>query len=173
MRRPLVPARPGLGLVESVMAIMLTGIVLVSAMRLLGTTRSGELTERRRAAALTLGEGLMQEIIEKPYRDRRNSDTIGAEADELTGTRSAFNDVDDFNGWKASPPQDRTGTVLAGFEDYGRSVSVHWVQADDLATISPTSTGIKRITVEVAHKGRTVVSLVAYRTEDYKGETLP
>jgi len=173
MSRMHTPSRPGLGLVESVMAVMLTGVVLVSAMRVLGTVRAGELTEQRRAAALALAEGLMEEIVEKPYKDYRYSDAIGPGADEITGTRSAFDDVDDFDGWSASPPQDRDGTVLAGFEDYGRSVAIAWVDPDDLTTISPTSTGIKRITVEVTYKGRAVVTLVAYRTDAYNPETTP
>ena len=173
MSRKGTPSRPGLGLVESVMAVMLTGIVLVSAMRVLGTVRAGELNEQRRAAALALAEGLMEEIVDKPYQESSSGDTIGPEADEITGTRSAFDDVDDFDGWNATPPQDRAGTVLTGFDDYGRSVAIAWVDPDDLTTTSSTSTGIKRIIVEVTYKSRAVVTVVAYRTDAYNPETTP
>jgi hypothetical protein len=43
---------------------------------------------------------------------------------------SSRDDVDDFNSWIASPPQDRFGSLVANSNGWTREVKVEWVNPD-------------------------------------------
>jgi hypothetical protein len=77
----------------------------VAALNSLGVaTRSAE-SIGNRAVALGLADDLMSEILQLPYSDPDSTPTMGAETGETTGTRYAFDDVDDYHGWSEQPPQ--------------------------------------------------------------------
>lgn len=109
----------------------------------------------------------MAEILQQAYADPVfGIGSFGlAAAEAATGDRSLFDDVDDYNGWQAGPPQYRDGTVIPGTDGYERLVSVAWVNPDDLLGVSGSETGVKRILVTVEHQGRMIVSQSAYRTK--------
>jgi len=89
---------------------------------------------------------------------------FGREVNELLSSKANYDDVDDFNGWSESPPQDRDGTVMSGLSGWQRSVVVDWVVAADPTQVSLSETGAKRVTVTVKHKGITIATRVAIRT---------
>ena len=63
-----------------------------------------------------------------------------------------------------SPPTDRNGNRLPGYAGWSRKVTVEWA---DPVTFQPTTTSntqLKRITVTVLHAGKTVATLVSYRS---------
>ncbi len=159
--------QPGFTLIEATMSIVVVSVMLVGALRLLGSARAGELTAQRRAVAHALAQDLMSEIVDSNYADPDDGDTLGAKIAEITGNRSLFDDVGDYDTWTASPPQAKDGTELADFAGYERTVSVEWAQLDTLTLDSGSASGVKRITVTVNHGGRTHATLVAYRTDAY------
>lgn len=147
------------------MAVALTGVVLVAAMRVLGSARAGEITLRHRAIGMSLARDLMEEILVRSYGEEGQADAIGKEAGEDGSGRLLFDDVDDYAGWSASPPQFEDGNKMSEHAAFTRSVKVEWVEAGDLARVSGSSTGLKRITVTVTRADRRVASLVAYRSD--------
>ena len=98
---------------------------------------------------------------------------FGLESSESTGSRADFDDVDDYNGWTASPPQRRDGTVIPQLDGWGRTAQVGRL---DPVLLDPTGveTGVKRIRVTVKRDDAEVASIVAIRTrawqqpEDYR-----
>jgi hypothetical protein len=123
----------------------------------------------------------MTEILQHSYEDPDGSPVFGPEAGETGGTRAAYDDVDDYDGWTATPPQQRDGTAIPKGAGWTREVAVDWVQSNNLTLGSMTDTGVKRITVTVKYNDLVAASLVAVRTsaaslilEIPKGEqTLP
>lgn len=92
----------------------------------------------------------MAEIFQAHYADHDVADHFGREFGEWgDGTRSEFDDVDDYENWSASPPQTKDGTDLTGYEGWTRQVAVHYVSLAALDNPIFTDEGCKRITVTV------------------------
>jgi hypothetical protein len=94
------------------------------------------------------------------------SNSIGPEIDEGTSTRLDFDDVDDYDGWTASPPQEKDGTELTEYAGWTRNVTVEFVDAfapGGSATVS--DTGAKRITVTVTDPRGAETTVVSVRTK--------
>ncbi len=156
----------GLTLVEAVVSIVVVSTMVVGALNCVGTARTNELRLIERERAVALAEGLMCEILRQAYADPTGGpQTFGIGSDENTGNRSLFEDVDDYDGWDASPPQYKDGTVIPGCNDYEQVVHVAWVDPGDLASVAGSNTGIKRIQVVIKHAGAVVITLTGYRSE--------
>ena len=169
-RRPTIrpPApRPGkchaLTLVEVAVSMFVMSMMLLAALGAVGGARRGlQLTAERQQGVL-LAHQLMTEILQQPYEDvNLGEGSFGLGADEVgDGSRALWEDVDDYDGWSASPPQDKAGNNLAGFDDWSREVDVAWY---DLSNTRDYDTRVKRVTVTVRCRGRQVAQLVALRT---------
>lgn len=151
-------------MVEVVVAIVIVGLMYVAAMNTLGATRVGHYKIARQQRALLLAHGLMAEITQQPYWDPVNQAGLGPAAEEtVPGDRSLYDDVDDYTGWSAAPPETKDGTPLTGYDDWRRDVKVVWIDPSTLNEVGSES-GVKRITVTVQERGVFVTELVAYRT---------
>jgi Tfp pilus assembly protein PilV len=165
-RRANTPQRKGLTLVEVTISTLLVGLVLVGALDSLGAVVRGRLSTADSARGLQLAQQLMSEIMSTEYKDPVSA-TFGLEADEFTGNRSQFDDVDDFMLWSASPPQDRDGNALPNTANWSRSVVVEYVDSRNPSTVKFFDCGVKRITVTVERNGDTIAQLVGLRSDKY------
>ncbi|MFO8012807.1 MAG: prepilin-type N-terminal cleavage/methylation domain-containing protein [Phycisphaerae bacterium] len=157
-------ARRGFSLLEAVIAMVLVGLVLVAAFHVLGGTTQSTYLTAQYGTGLLLGEGLLAEVLACDYADPDQTPVFGPESGE-GGNRSAFDDVDDFDGWTATPPEDATGTALAGYDGWTRTVTVAYADPNDYLDTVGSDQGIKRITVTASYGGKTMAELVAYRTD--------
>lgn len=173
MRRPgaiwecLLRCRRGFTLIEAIVSLVIVSVMLVAALDTLGAARMTQYRVAERSRALALAQDLMAEILQQAYADPEyGPDSFGVGADEAaTGDRSLYEDVDDYNGWSASPPEFKDGTTIPDADEYGRSVAVAWVGPADLEVASGGNTGIKRIIVTVSHQDREIITLIGYRTQ--------
>jgi type II secretory pathway pseudopilin PulG len=157
-------AREGFSLIEATISIIIVGGALVASLQAVGLAASMTRRAAEMDQASLLARDLMVEIIAQPYKDPVfDSGQIGPRPSEVDGTRALFNDVDDYHGWTASPPQSRNGAVLPNLEGWSRSVRVQWIDPTDMAPAA-SDTGIKRITVAVSRNGIPRAQLVALRT---------
>ncbi len=155
----------GFSLLEAVIAIVLVGVVLLAAFHVLGgTTQSAHLTSLR-ATGLLLAQDLVAEILPTDYADPDQTPVFGPEPGEDGGDRTAFDDVDDYDGWEASPPIKRNGGTMSRFNDWTRSVTVDYVDPGDLGSPIGSDAGVKRITVVASFGGKPMAELVALRTD--------
>ncbi len=163
--------RRALTLIEVVISTMLIAGLMLAAMNAVGAS----VLERERtvdqARGQLLAEDLLDAISALPYSDPDLAIDLGIikiESDEGSPTQwGSFDDVDDFDGWSASPPTDGDGTALAGYsKSWTRSVEVKLVNADTLADLGVLSggQGVKRITVTVTHDRKVVGRAVGLRT---------
>ena len=168
-------------LVEAVFATLLVGMLLVAAMSTAGASARLQGHASDRGCGELLAQGLMNEILIQAYRDPGSSPIFGPEPGETTTppSRTHFNDVDDYNAWSESPPQNKDGTTITvtnpdgttspAFPGWTRSVSVAWVNSSDLTTAASSETGIKRIIVTVTHNGALVATCVALKANNPAG----
>lgn len=153
-------------LVEVIFALLLVGGVFVAAINTLAASRTTQRITADRARAHMLAQDLMSEILLAHYEEPVLSPSFGPEGSEsVGGTRTSFDDVDDYDGWSASPPQQQDGAPVEGYAGLRRSVSVQWIDADQPTEAVQYETGAKRITVQV-HRGEArLAELVAVRTQ--------
>lgn len=165
--------RLGLSMVEATVASVVVGLLLVAAVSVAGrAARVGALTADRTAAGL-LADALMAEILLQPYLDPGPGPVFGPEAGEDTSTRRDFDDVDDYHGWTASPPQNKAGAVFSDLAGWEESVTVVWCAPGNPEAVSPTDQGVKRITVTVRRQGAVLATLTALRTAAFSVLTRP
>lgn len=153
----------GISLVEAIVSIGIVGVMLAASLSTVGASYMRRQGMEDRARANLLAQELMTEILVKPYNDPGGSSILGIEIDELLAPRSNFDDVDDYDGWSASPPEEVDGTEISGLDGWSRSASVVETLDSNLKSTSPVETGIKRITVTVKKDGVTLATLVAIR----------
>jgi MSHA pilin protein MshD len=164
MIRRCVKPRAGMALVEAAVSMVIISIMLVASLNAVGASRLGQRWNADRLRATSLASDLMAEICDKSYSDPNDPPLFGPEAGELLAGRSAFDDVDDYNGLSESPPKDRAGTAIAGLTGWTRAAAVAYVSPTDATVTSLTDTGVKRITVTVSRAGTPMAKLVALRT---------
>jgi type II secretory pathway pseudopilin PulG len=162
---PQTNCRSALSLVEVVASTMIVGMMAVAALNSLGAaTRSSE-SIGNRAVALGLADELMSEILQEAYEDPTQTPTLGRESGEPATPRSAFDDVDDYNGWSQSPPQYRDGATIPNRINWTHRVEVRRVTPANPTLNSATEQGAKRITVTIEYDGEVLAEQIAVRTD--------
>ena len=159
--------RHGLTAVEVLLSTLLVGIVLVGSLECLQAALRGRMANEGCARSEFLAQQLMVEILNDDYEDPTDAVTFGPESGEPAGgagPRSGYDDVDDYHAWSQTPPQDRAGNDLVGFQDFQRDVTVEWVDPSNPANTTGSDQGTKRITVSVLHYGVVKAQLTALRT---------
>ncbi len=151
--------RRGFSYLETMVAAFILGLVVVAALQATGYVAQAQLVIEQRIRAGMLADELMAEIATKRYEDPTSPGGFGPETDEQTGDRSAFDDVDDYDGWSAEPPVAADGTVLSEFSGFRRQVKVEQVDDADPTLLVPLgASGTKRVTVTVTRGDRIQVS---------------
>ena len=159
--------RRGISMVETVLSTVLVGFVLVGTLQIVGPIAQSTTVHADRLVAANLANELSEEIGMMFYTDPDidDVDAIGIDASERAKVRADFDDVDDFHGWTASPPQLSTGAALSNLVGWERYVEVNHVLLVDAATDSKTNTGLKRITVTVTHHGTTLARVITLHSQ--------
>ncbi len=148
--RILSPHRTGLTVIEVLISTFLIGVVVAAALNVSTSVIRARMLLGNGARARLLAQDLLAEISELPFQDLDGGLGIGPDAGEDVATRIDFDDVDDYHGWTSSPPTHKDGSLLAGFDDWQRSVTIEYVDPDDLDQVVVGNLGVKRVTVRVA-----------------------
>ena len=162
--QPSGSQRRAMAMVEIVFSILLVGGLLVAALNTLGTSVQARQITSNKSLGVMLAQDLISEIMQKEYRENSQTISFGREVGELGGSRINFDDVDDYDNWLASPPQQKDGTVLPNLDGWQRSVVVYYVHPDNLENTTNENTGAKRITVTITRDGDTITRLFSVKT---------
>ncbi len=164
----------GLSLVEAMISMVIVAIMLVMALNTIGSLARSWQVQSTQCRAPALAQQLMAEIIQSSYQEPYITPIFGPEAPETSLVRSNYDDVDDYNGWSASPPQLKDGTAMANLTGWTRSAAVQYIDPDNVSTPSGTNQGLKRITVTVTDPRGVQTTLYALRASnsvyDLRGE---
>jgi len=145
---------------------------MVAALTTVGTASLGRRINADRQVGRLLAEQLMTEILSKTYVEpgQFGEGLLGPNPGELSATnRIPFDDVDDYAGWSASPPEMEDGTPIPDRTGWGRDVQVDFVNLFNHNTVVTLSQGLKRIIVSVTHNGAEVASLTAAKGKSATG----
>jgi prepilin-type N-terminal cleavage/methylation domain-containing protein len=154
----------GLTLIEVVASTMIVSLMAVAALNALGAATKSANSIGNRAVAAGLADELMSEISMQPYSDPDGNAVFGHESGEAFTTRSAFDDVDDYNGWNASPPQYRDGTTIPDRSTWKQRVTVTYVVPSNPTQTSATDQGAKLVHVMIEYQNQVLAEQYAVRT---------
>ena len=121
-------ARRGFTMAEAAVAMVIVSVLLVAALRATSASALTQYKTAEKATGLALAQGLMSDIIALPYQEPSGTPNFGLETGESATNRANYDDVDDYNGWNQSPPQDKSGTVIPGLTGWTQIVAVAWVR---------------------------------------------
>jgi MSHA pilin protein MshD len=143
----------GATLIEAVLAVIALGIAVPPLLGLFREVAARGADDTYQQVAITYAESLLEEIVSKAFEDPDlASGSFGAEE----GTRSAYDDVDDYDALSESPPERLDGTSLDQYGGFTRATTVENVSTADPDPATPAadgSTDAKRIRVKVTWTG--------------------
>ena len=157
-----MPARrraPGFTLIEVIIAIVIVGISLTAVMSVFIVTAQHSADPMARQQAQMIAEAYLDEILLKRFYDPdSNSVCPGPE-----GSRSAFDNVCDYNGLSQAPT-DQTGAAISALSAYNVAVTVDSGSVDLNGVNNSGVTRVLLVTVTVTGPNNTSVTLASYRT---------
>lgn len=157
-------------LIEAVVSIAIVAVMLVAGLGTLAASRRTQYLMDTRSRGQLLAQALMAEILRQHYEEPDDQPVFGLEGSESPFVRRLWDDVDDYHGWCACPPQDKDGKVMTDLTGWSRRVVVEWVNPADLTGGWSSDTGVKKVTVTVARGKDVLASMVALRTKAWSGE---
>ncbi len=163
--------RPGMTLVEVVLAMAVLGIALGSLTEAISLSVRTQRSTAERARGAILAAELLDSIAVLPYLDPDGTRTIGIDAGETAADPSTFDDIDDFHTWTERVAIDgertalTTAAVRADKSGWTRTVTVEWVTLGSPLAAEIAETGVKKITVRVEYNGRAAATLDRLRSE--------
>ncbi len=157
-------SQQGMSLVEVVASTMIVSLMAVATLNALGAATKSSDSIGNRAIAAGLADELMSEILQQPYSDPDGTNQFGRESGESSSPRSAFDDVDDYDGWSVSPPQYSDGTTIPNRTGWRQRVSVTRVVPSDPTQTTNTDQGAKRIRVAIEFQNHVLAEQSALRT---------
>ncbi|MGE5295343.1 MAG: hypothetical protein ACM3VT_10995 [Solirubrobacterales bacterium] len=155
-------------IVEAAISTIIVAVMLVAALTTVGASKTTQHKMALVCRGQLLAEALMAEILQQNYKEPVSTATFGYETGESATSRSAYDDVDDYDGWSASPPTAKDGTTLDNSTNWKETVIVDWTNPQSPNQTSTTETGAKRITVTTYYKNMPQATLVAIKTVDWE-----
>ncbi|MBC7771571.1 MAG: hypothetical protein H7210_03665 [Pyrinomonadaceae bacterium] len=152
--RRVVRLRRGFTLIEATLSVLVVGVMLAAAMRVLGASVRTRASGRDQAHASLLARRLLEEIMQKRYVDPDS---------DVGENRLTYDDVDDYNLWGQSPPTEIDGSAMSGYTGWSVSASVVYADAESPEQNGNSSSGLKRISVKVTTRSGTSVTLTGLR----------
>ncbi len=154
----------GFTLIEAVISMVIVAVMLAAALSTLGSAAKNRQLQAQLQIGPALAHDLMAQILQAPYEEPDDTPVLGIEGAEDDASRADFDDVDDYRGWSASPPETTDGGFVPNADGWTRSVAVDHVSVSNPTTVSATDTGLKRITVTVTDPQGKTTTLTALRS---------
>lgn len=160
------PRRRGLSLIETVLSLLILGGAFVALLETVSSARKAQAIASERQFATLLAEDMMSEVLGMP--NYKEGSTLGPDSGEAIGNRSAFDDVDDYHNWTATPPVDRDGVVIPGSNGYTRTVVIARRQLNNTNVNSVTDQGVLLIKITILRNGKEVLTFRGLRTDAWQ-----
>jgi type II secretory pathway pseudopilin PulG len=156
-------SKRGFTLVEATLSVVLASVLIVSGMYTFGSIAKTRKAALYHQIASGLANQLMAEIMECWYNNPNGTNGLAPASNDVTGTRSLFAYVGDYNAWSETPPQTKAGVNMANLANWTRSAAVAYLNPSTMA-ISGTDLGLKQVTVTVTDPIGATTTLVALRS---------
>lgn len=162
--------RRAVTLVEAVASLLVVAVMLTAAVATVGAARRADRNAQLALEGHLAADALLGEIISQPYEDATDL-TLGSgagrtAAEAATGNRSLYNDVNDYDGWVASPPQRKDGTSISALSDWTEAVSINYLRPGEFDAGGSAALGVALVTVTLTSNHGARVERRAVRTRE-------
>ena len=179
-------ARTGFAMIEVVMSVAIIGGIAVGALMLVASAAQQKTNAANIARGQMLCRSLAEEICTRPVTDWSDNSglsikivgvggvqVVGSDARPITltlglGNRLLFDTVDDYAGYKETPPLDESGNAMPGYTDWKREVTVEVADLLSPDTNDARESGLRRVTVSSYYQGRLVASTTFLRSSEWE-----
>jgi type II secretory pathway pseudopilin PulG len=148
----------GFTLIEALLAAVILAMAITAIVMPFSAGVQNEGIDGRRTLAVNLAQGMMEEILTKPFYDSGGSTVLGPEPGE---TRFAFDNIDDYDGLSEADGQIKNmdGSVVTdpAAKGLSRNVRCAYVHVSG-QNLSDAATFI-RVTVEIRYNNQPLVTL--------------
>ncbi|MEM1437189.1 MAG: prepilin-type N-terminal cleavage/methylation domain-containing protein [Pseudomonadota bacterium] len=155
----------GFTLVETIISMVVISIAVLGITSTLAFSLKRQSDGLWQSKAAALGTTFMEEILARRFDEQT---PVGGEPPCAPTTtpcsppagfadgeaRSAFDDVDDYDGLDEQPPRDESGVPMAEFSGYRVQISVRYPSAAQQAALGVTGTDIKVVDLRVTPPGQ-------------------
>jgi len=140
-------ASRGVILVETTLTLAVLGLAIAALMPLFVLSVRVNKSTERIAVASNLAASLLEEVRLRRWDETtpltgewtaNASPLLGPDLGEAPADKTAFDDLDDFAGWREEPPTDPVGRPVPGLERYVRRVEVAYLDAALEPSLVPT-----------------------------------
>lgn len=153
MARPRNHFRRGFTIVEATMSVVIVGVMLVASTGVFGNIAKMRAHQTESRLAYLLARQLMAEIMQCPFGESAGS--LGPPSGQ---GRGAFDVVDAYAGYAASPPVSKAGVPLADYANWRQAVDVVYANIANPSGAPAAASTLKRVTVTLtAPTGRPYV----------------
>jgi type II secretory pathway pseudopilin PulG len=147
--RPQITKLYGFTMIETTVSIALVSILLIGSLSTFAYTTNTINRDMDGLRALGLAEDLFSEISTLHFVDPVETTTrFGRESTETSTTnRSAWDDLDDYNGLSESTLRYRDGTAIPNLSGWTRQVTVTGINPSTLTNTTNISEPLRLITI--------------------------
>ncbi len=151
-------------MIEVVLALVVVGLMLVAALRLVASGRMRSVHTVDRLAAQTLAIDMASEMIDLPVMDEEKAPVFGLEGADTPSDdeRDKYNDIDDYHSLIDVGIVDRNGDPIDGFAAYERRVRVRRMDRSNPDSADVTNTGLVQVEISIYRDGRQIDSFFFY-----------
>lgn len=150
----------GFTLIEIVTTIIVVAVAAAALLGVFGGLIQSSADPAIQQQAVTIAESYMEEIRSKAFDDPDGAENGLGSAEEGTGNRAIFDDVQDYNDLGTTEVRSQTNTPITELAAYSVTVVV-----DDPGLNGIPAADALRIRVTVDHPAIDALSLVGYRTD--------
>jgi hypothetical protein len=141
----------GFTLAEVALTTVIVGTGILGLVELMAVCTRNNREASDSTTAMYLANNLQEAVAHLPFADPSGSATFGLE--EAGQPAAVWDDVDDFNGFVASPPLDAALYPIPALANFRQEVTVQRVDPQRL-TLVAAGTDAARVTVRVVYRNR-------------------
>jgi len=151
--------RHGMTLIEVAVATAIIAIgvtaVMVASTSTTGATDAG----RKLTQAIFLAQEIREWTLKLPFSDPDDGDRGNPPGPDGSSPQVLVDDLDDLMDVTYSPPRDGQGVAICDMAGWSQKITITWRTPEDLTqTVTPGSTDVVNVQVEVAYKGRSILT---------------
>lgn len=158
-RPPSPTRRPrrarGLTLMETALATVIVGLAVLALVNLIAATNIQTSYSQKQTTAFMLANQIREAMVGMPFNDPLTGTHAGGPNTGQTNV-SQFNDVEDFDGYVASPPIDSHRQPITTLGSWQQSVSVTLIGDNNGANLNSTTGNlgaiVERVRVTISYR---------------------
>ena len=151
--------RVGFSLIEIAVATAIVGIALAALLVSVGSNTRVNDAGRKLTEAILLAQEIREWTLALPFSDPDPGDADNPPGPDGSSPQTFVDDLDDLMGVTYSPPRNGQGYAMYDMQGWSQTISMTWHDPADISqAVTPGSSDLIRVQVDVAYRGNPVMA---------------